>query len=48
MPDLADLNDGDLKYKVDFKDVYATILNKWLGANDNMILGKQSDYLKFI
>ncbi len=48
MPDLNDLNDGDLKHKVDFKAVYATILNKWLGADDKKILGKQYDYLNFI
>ncbi len=48
MPDLADLNEGDLKYKVDFKNVYATVLNKWLGANDKAILGKQYDQLNFI
>jgi len=48
MPDLADLNEGDLKYKVDFKDVYATVLSKWLGANDLDILGKKSKYLPFI
>jgi uncharacterized protein (DUF1501 family) len=48
MPDLSDLQDGDLKYKVDFKNVYATILNKWLGANDKTILGSQFDYLNFI
>jgi uncharacterized protein (DUF1501 family) len=48
MPDLADLNEGDLKYNVDFKNVYATILNKWLKANDKSILTKQYDYLNFI
>jgi uncharacterized protein (DUF1501 family) len=48
MPDLSDLNDGDLKHKVDFKNVYATVLNKWLGSDDKTILGKQYDYLKFI
>ena len=32
MPDLTDLEEGDLKYKVDFKNVYATVLNKWLTA----------------
>jgi uncharacterized protein (DUF1501 family) len=48
MPDLSDLNEGDLKYKVDFKNVYATVLNKWLGADDRMILGKKFDYLNFI
>ncbi|MGG9970535.1 DUF1501 domain-containing protein [Ferruginibacter sp. SUN002] len=48
MPDLSDLSDGDLKHKVDFKNVYATVLNKWLGADDKTILGKQYDHLKFI
>lgn len=48
MPDLADLNEGDLKHKVDFKNVYATVLNKWLGADDKMILGSQFEYLNFI
>ncbi|MFT3982143.1 MAG: DUF1501 domain-containing protein [Ferruginibacter sp.] len=48
MPDLSDLNDGDLKHKVDFKSVYATVLNKWLGSDDKKVLGKQYDHLKFI
>lgn len=48
MPDLTDLNEGDLKHKVDFKNVYATVLNKWLGSDDKQILGTQYDYLKFI
>ncbi len=48
LPDLSDLNDGDLKHQVDFKSVYATILNKWLGVDDARILKKQYDYLDFI
>lgn len=48
MPNLADLNEGDLKFNVDFKNVYATVLNKWLKANDKAILMKQYDYLNFI
>ena len=48
MPDLTDLNDGDLKHKIDFKNVYATVLNKWLGADDKMILGNKFDYLDFV
>lgn len=48
MPDLTDLQDGDLKYKIDFKNVYATLLNKWLGADDKDILKKQFDYLQFV
>jgi uncharacterized protein (DUF1501 family) len=48
LPDLNDLDQGDLKYKVDFKNVYATVLNKWLGADSKTILGKQYDALNFI
>lgn len=48
MPDLNDLDKGDLKYKVDFKEVYATILNRWLGADDKNILGRNFGHLDFI
>ena len=48
LPDLSDLQEGDLKYKIDFKNVYATVLNKWLNADDKKILGKEFDYLNFI
>ena len=48
MPNLADLNDGDLKHTVDFKEVYATVLNHWLGANDNLILGKNYKKMDFV
>jgi uncharacterized protein (DUF1501 family) len=47
-PDLADLKEGDLQYKVDFKNVYATLLKKWLGADDQAILQKQYEHLGFI
>src|SRR6478672_7651546 len=48
IPDLDDLDEGDLKYQVDFKNVYATVLSKWLGADDQKILGKRYDHLSFI
>lgn len=48
MPDLADLQEGDLKHAIDFKNVYATVLNKWLKADDKQILGKKSEYLGFV
>lgn len=48
LPDLSELDDGDLKYKIDFKNVYATVLNKWLKADAKSILGKQYEYLDFI
>jgi uncharacterized protein (DUF1501 family) len=48
LPDLSDLNEGDLKYNIDFKNVYATVLNKWLKADDQKILTKKYDYMNFI
>ncbi|HVM88298.1 MAG TPA: DUF1501 domain-containing protein [Puia sp.] len=48
MPDLNDLHEGDLKYKTDFKEVYATILKKWLSADDKNILTGEYKYLDFI
>lgn len=48
LPGLSDLNEGDLKYKVDFKNVYATVLKKWLQADDKSILAKQYEYMNFI
>ena len=47
MPDLDDLEEGDLKYKIDFKTVYATVLRNWLDADDTAILGKKYDHLGF-
>jgi uncharacterized protein (DUF1501 family) len=47
MPDLKDLDEGDLKYKIDFKNVYATVLKNWLDADDATILGKKYDHLSF-
>jgi uncharacterized protein (DUF1501 family) len=48
LPDLQDLQEGDLKHRIDFKQVYATILKNWLGTDDTKILGKQFDYLPFL
>ncbi|MDP4265619.1 MAG: DUF1501 domain-containing protein, partial [Bacteroidota bacterium] len=47
LPDLADLQEGDLKYNIDFKNVYATVLKNWLDADDETILGKKYDHLSF-
>ncbi len=47
MPDLNDLDEGDLKYKIDFKTVYATVLKNWLDADDTAILGKKYEHLDF-
>jgi uncharacterized protein (DUF1501 family) len=48
-PDLANLDaGGNLKMQMDFRNVYATVLNKWLGANDEIILGKKFEQLSFV
>lgn len=48
MPDLSNLDDGDLKYEIDFRDIYATLLNKWLDADDRIVLGDKFNYLNFV
>jgi uncharacterized protein (DUF1501 family) len=48
MPDLHDLNEGDLKHSIDFKQAYATVLHNWLGADDRQILGADYPHLGFI
>jgi len=48
MPDLTNLDQGDLKYSIDFKQVYATVLDKWLGIAPQKILGKKYEQLSFV
>jgi uncharacterized protein (DUF1501 family) len=48
-PSLDDLEDGDVKFHTDFRQVYATLLDKWLGWSSKPILGgdyKPIDVLK--
>lgn len=47
-PDLSKLDDGDLIHQVDFRSVYATVLNKWLASNDPAILNASFKLLDFI
>ncbi len=47
-PNLGTLDKGDLIYKVDFRDVYATILDNWLEGNAQQILNKSFQGLSFI
>lgn len=47
-PDLAVLNDGDLIHKVDFRQVYATILQNWLGTDPEIVLGRKFGLLDFV
>jgi len=47
-PDLGDLDNGDLKYQIDFRQVYATLLDKWLGVNNAQVLGRNFKGLDFV
>jgi len=40
-PNLLDLDRGDLKWKVDFRQVYATSLDSWMGSDSAVVLGQQ-------
>ncbi len=41
--DLSDLENGDPKYKVDFRSVYQDVLSNTLGVNAEKVLGKRFD-----
>ncbi len=45
MPSLTELNRGDLKYNLDFRRIYATLLQDWLGADAAKILGGRFETL---
>jgi uncharacterized protein (DUF1501 family) len=45
MPRLLELEDGDLKWSVDFRRVYATVLEGWLGVSAKAALGETFDDL---
>jgi uncharacterized protein (DUF1501 family) len=47
-PRLDDLDAGDLKYHVDFRQVYATLLDKWLACDSKAILGGEFAHLDMI
>ncbi len=39
-PNLAQLDDGDVRWQIDFRQVYATLLHDWLGVDDEEVLGR--------
>jgi uncharacterized protein (DUF1501 family) len=48
LPDLNALDDGDLQFQLDFREVYATVLHKWLGADAELVLKQKMNMLNFI
>lgn len=47
-PSLTKLDQGYLKYSIDFRTVYATLLDRWLGADSTEVLAGVFDCLPFI
>lgn len=48
-PDLENLDaNGDIVHSIDFRSIYATILDQWLRVNDTKILNKTFSKLDFI
>lgn len=48
LPDLENLNEGDLIYTEDFRKVYATVLKNWLQADSSKVLGWKNGVYDFI
>jgi uncharacterized protein (DUF1501 family) len=47
-PSLTELDHGDLKFHTDFRSVYATLLENWLGAKSVPVLGRAFPKLAFV
>jgi uncharacterized protein (DUF1501 family) len=47
-PSLSSLDDGDLRYTVDFRSVYATVLENWFTVPSQQILGGSFERLGFV
>jgi len=47
-PSLTDLDNGDLKYTTDFRGVYASVLDQWLGADSAAVLGRAFPQLALV
>jgi uncharacterized protein (DUF1501 family) len=47
-PSLTDLDHGDLKFNTDFRSIYGTILDRWLKAPSELVLGHKFSSLPII
>jgi uncharacterized protein (DUF1501 family) len=47
-PSLTQLTDGDLSYNVDFRSVYATVLEKWMHAPSEKVLRRKFPTMTFV
>lgn len=47
-PSLTDLDSGDLKFHTDFRRVYATLLDEWLGCPSDLVLSDNFSHLPML
>ncbi len=47
-PSLKDLDAGDLKHHTDFRQVYATLLDKWLECDSRRVLAEKYEHVELI
>jgi len=47
-PSLTDLDNGAMKFHTDFRRVYSTVLDKWLGFESRIILDRQYETLDIL
>ena len=47
-PNLENLDENDLIYSVDFRSIYATILDNWLDVSSQEVLGRKFENLGFV
>ncbi len=47
-PSLTNLDNGDLKFNTDFRSVYGSVLEKWLGAPSAEVLGRKFPMLPLV
>lgn len=47
-PNLLNLDNGDIKYEIDFRNIYSTVINKWLEVDDKIVMGGEFNHLNLI
>ncbi len=47
-PSLTNLDNGDLRFNTDFRSVYGTVLEQWLGAPSEKVLGRKFPTLPIV
>lgn len=47
-PDLGNLDQGDVPFQVDFRQMYATMLDEWVGGDSELVLAQKFDHVNVL